>query len=222
MYSSPIQLNTTICPTITVGNQSRRTIKLSCLVYVIVEVVNTDTYDFELTVRCLMYRYFLFYLIHRSIITITNNKSIGVNGWTEQIKQECCNHAWDIGYTTIYDEKPDISSSYREYNRRSHKMRVYDKTVCYTDGSPMLLRVSAWQIPSLGVDVNQRKLSHDSLPWNLWKEVYSAMKIIIDDTKKRLEINFEKITKPEKSKSDPTPDYPIKITIEADESFLYL
>ena len=48
------------------------------------------------------------------------------------------------------------------------------------------------------------------------------MKIIIDDTKKRLEINFEKITKPEKSKSDPTPDYPIKITIEADESFLYL
>lgn len=68
-----------------------------------------------------------------------------------------------------------------------------------------------------------RKLSQDSLPNNNYvKDVYTIMKIIIDDTKKKLEINFEKITKPEKSKFDPTPDYPIKITIEADESFLYL
>ncbi len=48
------------------------------------------------------------------------------------------------------------------------------------------------------------------------------MKIIIDDTKKKLEITFEKNDKSEKSKFNPTSDNLIKITIEEDESFLYL
>ena len=48
------------------------------------------------------------------------------------------------------------------------------------------------------------------------------MKIIIDDTDKKLEINFEKKPQKEKSKFNPTPDNPIKITVEENEDFLYL
>ena len=48
------------------------------------------------------------------------------------------------------------------------------------------------------------------------------MKIIIDDTDKRLEINFDKKPQKEKSKFNPTPDNPIKITVVDDKDFLYL
>ena len=49
------------------------------------------------------------------------------------------------------------------------------------------------------------------------------MKIIFEDNNKTLEINFETKDKSEKSKFNPTPKNPIKITVEEDsEYFMYL
>ena len=61
-----------------------------------------------------------------SVITITNNKMDGVNGWTKQIKKECRKQG--VRYRLYHDKhakKTVISSACCEYNHRSHIKCVF-------------------------------------------------------------------------------------------------